>query len=336
MNWFTKQVQLARRSVARARCLYHYLHDLAVLLYRAQAAGGKLPDPARVINLETLDKNQNAFWAEINRAGSRLHAIENTLASLPSGRTTDDEIKDTLFKSIEYCFVSATPGSFAEFGTYEAVTSASIAKAFKAHQHRYGYMDSQHQIAPRKLYFFDSFKGFPEIKHRIDASAPHVAAKAWGKGACRGLSVSQFNEVLASILPSSLFETVPGFYKDTLPQFDPDVRFAFIHVDCDLYESTIDALDLLLARNQVAAGCMILFDDWNCNHASLAHGERKAWQQLAQEHSIQFSDLGSYGCVGQRFIVHSYTPRTQTRPDSFLHTAPSVPAQNLPAAFLPN
>jgi O-methyltransferase len=69
----------------------------------------------------------------------------------------------------------------------------------------------------------------------------------------------------------------------------------------------MDALVPLFERNQISEGAIILFDDWNCNHASNKFGERKAWySDLRTRFFIQFSDEGSYGVAGHKFIIHNY------------------------------
>jgi hypothetical protein len=83
-------------------------------------------------------------------------------------------------------------------------------------------------------------------------------------------------------------------------------KVALINVDCDLYSSTMDALSPLFEREQISDGCMIFFDDYNCNRASRIHGQRKAWDELMYYHDLEVSDEGSYGLFGRRFIVHGY------------------------------
>jgi hypothetical protein len=77
-----------------------------------------------------------------------------------------------------------------------------------------------------------------------------------------------------------------------------------VHIDCDLYESTIDVLDYLLAHHHLADGCAIFFDDWNCSNASPAFGERRAWNEMVEKYQIRFSDCGDYSIYGHKFLVH--------------------------------
>jgi len=79
-----------------------------------------------------------------------------------------------------------------------------------------------------------------------------------------------------------------------------------LHIDCDLYQSTMDVLQHVFRSRMVAEGAIILFDDWNCDRACPSRGERKAWSEICSQYLVQASDLGSYGWAGQKFIVHQY------------------------------
>jgi hypothetical protein len=85
-----------------------------------------------------------------------------------------------------------------------------------------------------------------------------------------------------------------------------NTKLALLHVDCDLYSSTMDVLDYCFANNVVSEGAAIFFDDYNCNRASPDHGERKAWSQCIDKYAIQHSDAGEYGWAGHKFYVHQY------------------------------
>ena len=83
-----------------------------------------------------------------------------------------------------------------------------------------------------------------------------------------------------------------------------DTKFAIIHIDCDLYESTMDVLDYLFENKHLLDGCMIFFDDWNCGNASPHLGERRAWSEITKKYNVNYSDCGEYSCAGHKFIVH--------------------------------
>jgi hypothetical protein len=52
-------------------------------------------------------------------------------------------------------------------------------------------------------------------------------------------------------------------------------------------------------------GCVILFDDWNCNRASPNYGERRAFREFMQEQNdFTSSAWFTYGYNGAAFILH--------------------------------
>jgi hypothetical protein len=99
--------------------------------------------------------------------------------------------------------------------------------------------------------------------------------------------------------------SVPEF-RDAVPELSATSRFGLIHVDCDLYQSTMDALEPLFAKHLVSEGAALLFDDWNCNRASKQLGERRAWSELSAKYDVDYSDEGGYGRAGHRLTVHRY------------------------------
>jgi hypothetical protein len=97
-----------------------------------------------------------------------------------------------------------------------------------------------------------------------------------------------------------------GWFKDTVTTLPSTQRFAFIHFDGDLYQSTIDAIGHLFAEGLISNGAMICFDDWNCNQASPGHGERRAWRELTAQYGVTHSEWRSYSSMGKAFFIHDY------------------------------
>jgi O-methyltransferase len=236
--------------------------------------------------------------------GSVAKRIYGTLRpSGPKGYYSE-EVGRHLHFGVEYVYYGEVEGDVAEFGTMSGDTSVALAQAMSFCR------DLGH--TPKKLHLFDSFEGLPAITSKVDAQSQHVLSGAWGPGGCKMLGKA---ELLARLQPHLAPERLVvhhGWYRDTVPKLPRSTRFGLVHVDCDLYQSTMDALEPLFANGHLAEGALILFDDWNCNRASPAHGERRAWAELASTFSIVSSDLGGYSWDGHKFIVHSYK-RKQAR-----------------------
>lgn len=119
-------------------------------------------------------------------------------------------------------------GDCAQFGVY----SGRCARFLAAHMPR-----------TRRLFLFDSFEGLPE-----DWTGQYK------KGAFSLDEVPQFEAPQIRI--------IKGWFKNTVPTFAAilDQPLAFIHMDADLYSSTMDVLTNL--NSHISAGTVILFDEY--------------------------------------------------------------------------
>ena len=211
------------------------------------------------------------------------------------GNISQKLTEHTLFMAVHYAYAMDVKGHIVEFGTMTGSSAAALAAGMKTldgHRHT------------RTLYLCDSFEGLPVSKAPEDMKSPHVADGTWHPGQCVDRGADDLREYMADIIPREKVRIVPGWFKDTAKRLEGP--FAVIHVDCDLYQSTMDALVPLFERHFVSDGAMILFDDWNCNRADPRYGERAAWKELCRRFEIEASDEGGYGIAGHKFIVHAY------------------------------
>jgi hypothetical protein len=92
-----------------------------------------------------------------------------------------------------------------------------------------------------------------------------------------------------------------GFFDATLPGFldahaDP---VAFLHVDCDLYSSTVTIFEALAERLQ--PGAIVLFDEYYNFHRWQQH-EFKAFQEFVARASVQYEYI-AFSVTGQQVAV---------------------------------
>ena len=207
-----------------------------------------------------------------------------------------------LVDGICYVYGMAVAGDIAEFGTMAAYTSVALAYAVDAKNREY----RGDVRGTKKLWYFDSFEGLPEITNDIDRDSHHVATGLWSPGLCKFLDEQTFKSIISNYISLDEVNVVKGWYKDTIHLTDPAQRFALLNIDCDLYESTMDVLNTLFSRRQISRGALILFDDWDCNAADPNLGERRAWSECVARYNIKYSDHGAYGYAGHKFIVHSH------------------------------
>ena len=120
---------------------------------------------------------------------------------------------------------------------------------------------------------FDSFEGLPE---------------AWG-GFSLGQRAFSREGQLPRVPPSVVLHK--GWFNETVPAWCQAVSgpVAFIHIDCDLYSSTIDILNGLTDRLQ--PGTVILFDEY-FNYAGWRNHEFKAWQEFVTRRNVKYDYIG--------------------------------------------
>jgi len=125
----------------------------------------------------------------------------------------------------------------------------------------------------QSVFGFDSFQGLPEDWTNFQRK---------GRFSLEG-AAPQFNQSNISLLP--------GWFEDTLPVFlgQHEGPARFIHVDADLYSSTVTILTELRAR--IVPGTVILFDEY-FNYPGWEHHEYKAFQEFIRESGLRYEYLG--------------------------------------------
>ena len=129
-----------------------------------------------------------------------------------------------------------TPGLNLEFGVFNGVTISTLAKA----------------RPDLTFHGFDSFEGLPED---WNMGEKNVNKKAFDRQ-------GNLPEVPDNV------KLYKGWFSDTLPDFITEcsrltnTRISFLHVDCDIYSSSIYVLEQL--NNFIKPGTIIRFDELCC------------------------------------------------------------------------
>ena len=146
--------------------------------------------------------------------------------------------------------MAPTEGAIMEFGVFRGKSIRAIAKAAR----------------DRNVYGFDSFVGLPEEWNRSEGDT-------YEKG--------HFKTPLPEV-PGNV-SLVKGFFESSLPLWleknDPS-SVAFLHIDCDLYSSTVTILHTL--DHLIQPGTIIVFDelcDWTGKHI-YDYWEQGEWKAL--------------------------------------------------------
>lgn len=204
----------------------------------------------------------------------------------------------TFCRAVEYVDYEAVPGDIVEFGVFTGISLALLAKA--------------HALDPkgidRRVGGFDSFEGLPGSNEQHarwqpgDCSANH----SWHPLLDVGDPVTpDVTRQLFDIcgLEAPLLHV--GTFDRTLPAAFPAVhrQVALAHFDCDLYESTRDALAAIAPA--LEDGAMLLFDDWFHYRGHPGKGEARAFSEFLAAHpewgAVQYQP---YATFCNSFILH--------------------------------
>lgn len=159
-------------------------------------------------------------------------------------------------------------GHILEFGVYRGKTINHIS----AHW------------SDQTVWGFDSFQGLPEPWFVNDPSQPSHPAGTFD------LSQEEF-----PTYPDNV-KLVKGWFDQSIPpwlELNPG-PIKFLHVDCDLYSSTLTVLTLL--NHCIVPGTVIVFDEFypwgNCKSYDLwAKGEYRALKEWTSHNNRQFKPL---------------------------------------------
>lgn len=125
-----------------------------------------------------------------------------------------------------------------------------------------------------KLYGFDSFEGLPEDWSGTKEKKGAMSTKG----------------VIPKIAGVTFYK---GWFTDTIPQYKQIAQpIALLHVDCDLYSSTIEVLYEL--KDYIMSGTIIVFDEWYYNHKDIPANrlhEQKAFLEWSDEFKIPYVEF---------------------------------------------
>ncbi|MCW3785090.1 TylF/MycF/NovP-related O-methyltransferase [Plebeiibacterium sediminum] len=158
-------------------------------------------------------------------------------------------------------------GDLAEVGVYKGETAKVI----------------HHLLPERKLFLFDSFSGLPKQVIREDCDGT-VRPQTVNFGSTSKEEVEKYIQGNYNI------EIREGIFPETAN--DLNNTFAFVHLDADLYQSTIDGLKFFYPK--LSPGGSILIHDYNHNW----DGVKKAVDEFEKTIPEQFSHImDMYGSV---------------------------------------
>jgi hypothetical protein len=128
-------------------------------------------------------------------------------------------------------------------------------------------------LPQKRVYGFDGFEGLPEN---------------WTSRMPKGFFA---RDSLPRVRENC--ELIVGWFDQTLPKFQQTRLgknpIALLHVDCDLYSSTVTILNNL--KDNIVPGTVIVFDEY-INYPGWQLDEFKAWQEHCAMYGVKYEYIG--------------------------------------------
>ena len=186
---------------------------------------------------------------------------------------------DATNAGINPAVASKVAGDFAECGVYKGSTARLLVELVGA-----GNMPVQ----GRQFHLFDSYEGLPPA---VDEDAINYGQQESGATGMQfdfeprrfaDTSVERVKEVFA---PWPWVQVQKGWIPEVLAA-QAERRFAFVHVDVDMFESTRACLEFFVPR--MSPGGIILCDDYK---STKFPGAKRAWDEFCRKNGLRFAVL---------------------------------------------
>lgn len=178
------------------------------------------------------------------------------------------------------------PQTYFEFGCHSGRTFSAAVNAA-----------NYFQMPGFQLHAFDSFEGLPETSDE----------DGYFETGTFETSESDFVRIVKGrtgvlIGPESIHK---GYYSESLTAdlLAKLPKAGVVHVDVDLYSSTIELFDFM--KPLLCDGSLVLFDDWYCFPSGVEGGEGLAMEHfLKRNPEINLVPWKAYSTFGQSFFVN--------------------------------
>ena len=180
--------------------------------------------------------------------------------------------------AIDFVTANNIVGDYLEFGVFQGESFKHVFHYWEWRRKAYrpnSSLDDEGVLSFEPRYYaFDSFEGLP----LVEQSALPIHWRGLRAMAC-GSDQFLANLVAARVDLERVI-TVPGFFDRSLTD-ECRVKHrlsagAIFHIDCDLYESTVEALKFISPL--IVDGSVIIFDDWFYYKGHPERGEQGAFR----------------------------------------------------------
>ena len=205
---------------------------------------------------------------------------------------------ETCIRFINYEMIE---GDICEFGVYTGRSLALLSYFNVEYYRKENTFNSKNEIK-RRILGFDSFEGLPDTEGHS-----RWETGLFKKNHSQHPTIPQ-NEIVTPESILNFFKVmdlttptiIKGYYDAVSPDFGDSV--ALVHIDCDLYTSTLQALNLV--KSKLKTGTLILFDDWFNYKGGLNCGEQKAFKQFLNENpEITATEFLRYATFCNAFVL---------------------------------
>jgi O-methyltransferase len=190
-----------------------------------------------------MDIDEKSWWHSrefVAANGGYLVPGDSTPRKILTVDPWDTTRRDMIVLLLRDLIERKVAGELAELGVYRGVSARLI----------------HHYMPERKLYLFDTFNGFDERDVKAEKSATGREEKAMS------FSQTGVDRALKNIAPQNKnVQVFPGYFPQSVPGLLSDTRFAFVHLDADLYEPMRAGLKYFYDR--ITPGGFILAHDFN-------------------------------------------------------------------------
>ena len=144
-------------------------------------------------------------------------------------------------------------------------------------------------------YGFDSFEGL-QLTTQEDSIR-------WKNGEFASNEILATNLINRSCSDKTTITIKKSLYsklaENDFPQY---LGQTLLHIDCDLYSSTIEALTFI--KKKIRQGTIILLDDYFSGLSVGTRGEKKALEDFCMENNLKLTKWFQYAHNGMVFIVN--------------------------------
>jgi O-methyltransferase len=223
------------------------------------------------------------------------------------GDINKNDITGALHKAWGIIFSNHTQGDYVEFGVYngnsffKSIEQYEIFKKWFLNQNkskekwRVDLFNSTNFIKKEiTFHALDSFEGMPKNNENNMTFKENNFKSDYSK----------FESDIRIFLNKKIqIKIYKGFFLNTSQDLKKNLKnkkIAIANIDCDLYKSTYDALQII--KSYIQIGTILLFDDYNCFNGNINMGQKKAFNKYLKNCNHKYEKIFTYSYVGQAFI----------------------------------